>query len=347
MAVRDIASIDGALATIFENEVAPQVNRAVVALQFLPCIPADGKNISWDVKFGTATPTTAAIADGATVTTFNVDDKIPATLQYTTYHDAFTINGRASAMAAAAGNPAQLGNLFRDDLRDSVNRVSRAIGNDFYLGTGASNKMLGILDATAGGIIDSGSYAGISRGTYAQWKGNVVDAATNGLSFTLIRDLIRLIYTASGRKPDFFLCDPTQHEKLGLLFGANRRYVDQIRVRGELIKLDGGYNVLEFDGAPVIEDVLCPAQTFVAGNSTEMRMRYLPQPTAEQMQAAEGMVPLMGTSEFQFGVGAIKMMGRIVRLAKVGDAENFAIYIYPQVQVRSPNTAGFIKNLAA
>lgn len=347
MAVRDITSIDGALATIFENEVAPQINRAVVALQFLPCVPADGKNISWDVKFGTATPTTAAIADGATVTTFNADDKVPATLQYTTYHDAFTINGRASAMAAAAGNPAQLSNIFRDDLRDSVNRLASAIGKDFYLGTGASNKMLGILDSTAGGIIDTGTYAGIARGTYAQWKGNVVGAGGAALSFTLIRDLIRTIYVASGRKPDFFLCDPVQHEKLGLLFGANRRYVDQVRVRGEMIKLDGGYNVLEFDGAPVIEDVLCPAQKLVAGNSTEMRMRYLPQPTPEQMQQSEGMVPLAGTPEFQFGVGAIKLMGRIVRLAKVGDAENFVIYVYPQVQVRSPNTCGFLDSLQA
>lgn len=348
MANRDFASIDSALATIFENEVANQINRAVVSLQVLPSIVADGKNISWDVKFGTATPTTAPIADGAAVTTFNADTKVPAVLPFTTYHDAFLVTGRAEAASRAAGNPTQLKTLFRDELNDCVNRLASAIGKDFYLGTGASNQMMGIMDSTAGAIIDSGTYATLSRGTYSQWKGNVVDAATAALDFTKIRDLRRLIYTASGKKPDLFICDPSQHEKLGLLFGAQRRYLDTVRIGGRSpIVLDGGYNVLEFDGVPVIEDIQAPAQTFIALNSREVRMRYLPQPGAETYQGSVGDVGLSGTGEEQFGVNAIKLMGRLKRLADDGDAAKFQLIVYPQPQARTPCACGFIKNLAA
>jgi len=345
MAARDFSSIDSALATIFENEVASQINRAVVSFQVIPSIPADGKNVSWDAKFGTATPTTAPIGDGTAVTVFNADTKVPATLQYTTYHDAFTVTGRAAAASAAAGNPSQLSNLFRDELTDSVNRLSSALGHDFYLGTGASNQIMGLMDSTAGGIIDSGTYANISRSSQTQWKGNVVDAASSSLSFTLIRDLIRKIYVACGRKPDLFVCDPTQHEKLGLLYGAQRRYVDQVRIQGQTIKLDGGYNLLEIDGNPVVEDVQCPSGVFAGLNTREVRWRYLPQPSPEQMQGSMGEVGLQGTPEMQFGVGAVKLMGRLKRLADTGDAANFQLIVYPQVQVRSPNTCGQIINL--
>lgn len=346
MSNRDFASIDAALATIFENEVANQINRAVVPMQVIPSIVADGKNVTWDAKFGTATPTTAAIADGAAVTTFNADTKTPATLNFTTYHDAFVVTGRAEAASRASGNPTQLSMLFRDELTDCSNRLASAIGKDFYLGTGTSNAMLGIMDATSGGIIDSGTYAGISRGSQTQWKGTVVDAASGTLSFTFIRDLRRLIYVASGKKPDLYICDPTQHEKLGILYGAQRRYVDSVRIRGQAITLDGGYNVLEFDGTPVIEDILAPANTFIALNSREVRMRYLPQPGADSNQGSVGDVPILGTGEEQFGLAAVKMMGRLKRLADDGDSAKFQLIVYPQVQVRTPNACGFIKNLA-
>lgn len=345
MGNRDFSSIDGALASVWENDVANQINRAVVALQLLPCMQTEGKNVTWDVRVGTATPTTAAIADGADVSTYNVDTKVAATLNVTTYHDAFTVTGLALAAAQASGNPMQLQNLFRDEMTDSIQRLASAIGTDFYVGTGSSNKMLGILDSTAGGIIDTGTYANVSRGTYAQWKGNVVDAATGALSFTNIRDLRRKIYTASGRRVDLYITDPVQHEKLGLLYGAYRRYVDTVTVRGQSIKLDGGYQVLEMDGVPVIEDVLCPAQTFIGLNTSEVRMRYLP-PVNAAITGAMGDVPLAGTAEEQYGVGAVKLMGRINPLARTGDAYKFQVLVYVTPQVRSPNTCGYIKNLA-
>ena len=41
-----------------------------------------------------------------------------------------------------------------------------------------------------------------------------------------------------------------------------------------------------------------------------------------------------------------KFTARIQQLAITGDAFKFALYCYPQLQVRRPNACGFLKNLA-
>jgi len=345
MATRDFASIDATLATLFEDAVANQINRSVVLAQLLDVGPGSGKNIQWSVRTGTATPTTAVIADGVDVTTFNRDAKQPAVLQFGTYHDAFSITGKAMAAARAANNPIELAALVADELGDSVERIARAISADVYTGTGALDTIHGLLDATVPAIGATGTYAGIDRSVVTQFQGNEVDALAASLSFNLIRQLRRVIYTASGERPDLFICDPVQHEKFGLLFQSERRYMDEIRMRGQSIRLDGGYQVLEFDGIPVIEDVQCPAGTFLALNTRHVKMKQLAD-SADAMNYAMGMIGLSGTPEEQYGTANTKLTARIQKLAVTGDAHKFALYLYPQLQVKRPNSCGFITNLA-
>lgn len=346
MALITQAVINTALATLFEDEVANQINRAVVLAQILDVRPGTGKNISWIVRTGTATPTGAVIADGADVSVYNNDTKAPATLNFGTYHDAFSITGKAMASARAAGNPRELAALLMDEMGDSVERLARAIASDVYLGTGATDYIHGLLDSTVPAIGDTGTYAGIVRGSVAQWKGNVLDAASAGLSFPLLRQLRRTIYTACGRKPDLYICDPIQHEKLGLLYQGERRYIQDVRTAMGTIKLDGGYQVLEFDGVPVVEDSTCPASTFVALNTRAVHLTQLTD-APEVMARSMGSVQLAGTPEEQLGAGKMKLSARIQPLALTGDAFKFALYCYPQVVVKSPNTCGYIENLAA
>src|SRR5688500_2488261 len=118
MAVVNYASLSAALATLFEDDVSSQINRAVVLAQVLEVVPGTGKNITWAIRHGSATG--ATIADGADVSVFNNDTKAPATLDFGTYHDAFSITGKILAAARAAGNPRQLASLFVDELGDST-----------------------------------------------------------------------------------------------------------------------------------------------------------------------------------------------------------------------------------
>ena len=100
------ALIANALTQRFMDRIASTINRTVLLAQIAPVKNdrGQGQNVQWDAKFGTSVGT--AIADGADVSTFNNDDKVPAVLQFAVMHDAFKLTGLARAVAAAAGNPA-------------------------------------------------------------------------------------------------------------------------------------------------------------------------------------------------------------------------------------------------
>ena len=349
MAAVDFASIESALATIFYDDITNTINRAVVLGQVLNVKPGTGKNIQWTIRHGVATPTTAVIADGADVTVFNNDTKIPAVLQFGTYHDAFSITGKAMAAARSAGNPAELAALLVDELGDSIERLARAIGSDVYVGTGATDNIHGLFSSLGSGTVDAigatGVYAGVDRSSVATWQGNVVDAGTAPLTFALIRQLRREIYEASGERPDLFICDAAQHEALGLLYQSERRYTDSVRRNdGAVIKLDGGYQVLEFDGIAVIEDQQHPSGKFTALNTRHVYLTQLAD-SPDALNRAMGSVGLAGTPEEQFGEQRMKLSARLQPLAIGGDAFKFQLINYPNVVVRRPNACGFITNL--
>lgn len=345
MSAVDLAAIANSLATIFEDQIAMQINRAVVLTQLLPIKPGDGKNLSWIARVGTATPATAVIADGADVTTYNSDTKVPATLDYGTYHDAFSITGKARAAAAAAGNPMELENLYGEEIEESVQRLASAIGVDLYTGDGSTDTIMG-LTATSGPLDTTGTYANISRVTYSQWASNELanGGVPRALTFSLMRQMRRTIYTASGMRPDLIVCDPVTHEKYGELFGADRRYIQDVRLRGEVIKLDGGYQVLEFDGIPVVEDINCPAGKMLFLNTSQLAIRPLPH-APDAINQSPGMIPLHGTPEEQYGPDRGGLMARINPLAVTGDAYKFQLITYPQLQCRRCNAHGAIVDL--
>lgn len=354
MATVAFSTIEATLADLFFDDVANQINRSVVLAQVLDVRPGTGKNIQWSARTGTATPSTAVIADGADVSTFNNDTKSPAVLQYGTYHDAFAITGKAMAAARAAGNPAELAALMVDELGDSVERLARAVANDVYVGTGATDNMHGLYSSLGAGTVDAigdtGIYAGINRASVAQWQSNVIDAGLADFSsnaFTLMRQLRRSIYVSSGERPDIFITDPVQHERLGLAYQAERRYTDTVRRNdGSVIKLDGGYQVLEFDGISVIEDVLHPVQKVTALNSRHVFLTQLAD-SQDALNRAMGTVRLAGTPEEQFGQQQTGLYARIQPLAITGDAFKYQLILYPNVVVKRPNACGVITNLAA
>ena len=344
MADVTFALLTDSLLKRFASRVTSQINRATVLPQLIPSLPNTGQVIQWDVRFGTATG--SVIADGADVSVFNNDDKIPAILQYGTYNDAFAVTGKVLAAARVAGNPEQLMNLFLDELDNSAERLAKIVSQDIWIGSGAADTIHGLL-ATAGGLLDTGVYAGIDRAVRTQWQGNVLanGGIARPLSLALMREMRRTIYVASGLKPDLIVCDPAQHEEYGKLLATERRYVDEVRLRGNTIRLDGGYQVLEFDGIPVIEDVDCPAGNMVFLNSRHVFMgQMLDQ--ANEVNQSRMLSRLQGTEEEQFGRGDLGLSARINRLAKTGDKEKFQLIMYPQICVKRPNATGVIADLA-
>jgi hypothetical protein len=340
------SDIAATLATIFEDQIVSQINRATVLLQVLPVGDGTtGQNIKWSARFGTAVG--GARAEGDDVGTLNNDPKIPATLEYGTYDDAFGITGKAMAAARAARNPADLANLFVEELGDCVERLAKGIAQDLYTGSGAANFIHGLV-ATAGGVMNTGTYATIERSAHTQWQGTVMSngAVGRALSFDLMREMRRRIYNASGIKPDLIVTTPEIHEKYGKLFGQQRRYVQEITLRGSTIKLDGGYQMLEFDGIPVLEDVDCVSGDMVFLTTRFVRVLQLPDGTNEANQSM-GMIGLAGTEEEQLGMPSRKLRARINPLGRNGDLYRFQLICYPQLQVKRPNACGVITDINA
>lgn len=341
-----MAQIAASLTTIFEDQITSQINRATVLLQVLPVGPGTtGKNISWNARFGSSVG--GARAEGADVATLNNDDKVPATLEFGTYDDAFGVTGKAMAAARAARNPEELANLFVDELGDCVERLAKGIAIDLYTGSGAANFIMGLI-ATGGGIMNTGVYAGIDRAVKTQWQGTVMANGGVGraLTFDLMREMRRRIYQASGLKPDLIITTAELHEKYGKLFGQQRRYITEIRLRGNMIALDGGYQVLEFDGIPVLEDVDCVANNMLFLNTRYVRVLQLPD-QADNVNNSMAMIGLAGTPEEQLGAPSAKLTARINPLGRAGDTYKFQLICYPQLQVRRPNSCGVIKDLDA
>lgn len=348
----NVSRIASALATLFQDRIIAQMNRSVVLAQLIPHAPALGQNLTWDVEFeNSGASTNSALTEGATVSVFGDDDVVPAVLQWGNYSESISLTGKARAIARAAGSPSELEDLFGQKLERAIRRLTKNLARDLYVGPGTSERILGLFGGstltTGSPLAATGTYAGIVRGTYAAWAGNVNSngGAQRPLDVPLMRDMRRSIYDACGEMPDLIVCDSFQHEQYGLTFGSERRYLQDVYLRGQKITLDGGYKALEFDGIPVIMDVNAPAGTMTFLNTNYVKFRQVPD-AADDVNKSMGLVGLHGTSEEQFKSGETRMFARINPLARVGDAYNFQLILYPQLQVERCNANGLITDLA-
>lgn len=353
MAVRSASDIAGALSTIFEDKVIAQTNRSVVGLKLLPVDLDGGKQLYWDVSFKNASESaTSYQTDGTDISTYNTDDKVPANLGWGIYtKEAFGVTGLARATARSNASPMGLADLYGVELMDATARLCKNMARDMWIAAGSGGAVLGLYGGatlqSAAPLSAAGTYANINRSTYAEWKGNVLanGGVARPLSFQLMRDMRRTIYDACGEMPDLIVCDSFQHEKYGMLFGDNRRYVQDINLRGQKFTLDAGYKALEFDGIPIVCDVNAPAGSMTFLNTNYVRLVQQPD-GADDVNQSKGLMRLAGTSEEQLGPGNTSLFTRINPLAITGDAYKFQLCTYWQVQVKRCNAQGVLSDLA-
>jgi hypothetical protein len=158
-------------------------------------------------------------------------------------------------------------------------------------------------------IADTGIYAGIDRGTYTWWKAYVNDngGTPRNLSEALIRDVKSTIEGRGGRVTAIY-AGSTQWYKYGDLLRSERRQ----QTPGQLT---GGYQTLDFEGAPMIKVPGYPAA----------RVDFLDE---EQLE-------YVVLTDF-----AAKPM------AKVKDSDVIWITHYSQLVYRNPYRAGSLQDLA-
>jgi hypothetical protein len=348
MSMLDYAGVASRLGINVQEEVINQINRSVVLQAFIDVVPASNKAVTWDVKVGTGIGSVKA--DGADLSSgdFQSDTKVQASLNFGCYQDAFMIGGLARAVSRVTNNPSGLRDVFMDELSDCAERVGKLINQDLYTGAATSPmEITGLTDGSTGGALgSSGSYAGLDRSTYPQWAATRL--ANGGiervLSKVLMRQMRQSIYEASGEKPDLIICDAFQHRAYGELSDQKRQFTDMIRMRGQEIKLDVGYNLLEFDGVPVVEDVDAPEGTMMFLNTRQMRIVQVAD-TSDDQNGGKGFTLASGTPEEQLGPAKRKLSLRLNPLAKLGDHIKFQLIGYIQLQLKRPNAMGQIVDL--
>ncbi len=351
----NLAAITDALPTLLQDKIIPQMNRSAPELQLIPFMAGSTKNMSWDVEFKNASESSnSALTEGATVSTYGDDDVVPATLNWCDYSESIAVTGKAMASARGSaggkGGASELQDLWVHKTLGAVRRLAKNLGRDFWVGPGSGNRMLGLYGGTtltsASPLSNAGIYAGVNRSNYSDWEGNVLlnGGVTRPLTFDLMRAMRKAIYDACGEMPDLIMCDSSQHEAYGKLFGDNRRYVQEITVRGQKIVLDGGYKALEFDGIPIIASVNHPAGYMSWLNTNYVKMRALDDMPTEANRSPR-MVQLQAMPEEQLQSGACPFRARLNPLAVVGDTYPVQMILYPQIQVEKCNALGCLGDL--
>lgn len=142
------------------------------------------------------------------------------------------------------------------------------LSTSFLVNTGTYN-----LDPVGLGKVISKTLTlqGLDVATYPWWKATVMTGASAGtpeaISDARIRALIDRVDIVSGKKVEWLGTTHGVRAAYEAVLTANKRYVNPM-------KLEGGYEALEFDGMPMIVDRYKDAHTIWAGNWSDIGIYY-------------------------------------------------------------------------
>ncbi|GAC1576971.1 MAG: hypothetical protein NVS3B7_10100 [Candidatus Elarobacter sp.] len=347
MALQDLATnLNAALSQLYAPKVIRAFNRISILSAMLPKAPGRGKNVAWDVYV--SGNSAASYTDGADVATYDVDTPLPATLSWGLYRQSFQISGLAQAAAASSyGSADELIALIDTSASNSAMKLVSTVNADLFTGSGA-NAITGLSTALAA----TGTYAGIAKGTYAEWAGNVY--ANGGVARNLTKDLMDQteagIYTASSLTPDCIVASPGVVRKFESLFDQMNRVIlaggevstVQRNVGSGAVLPDAvGWTGLSYKGIPVYRDRNCPTGTMYMLNRSMIQLQYLPQPSVNTAAIAQDRL-MQGLPD----TNMVGLAARLEAMAKTGDADKFTMKIYLQLAVLRPNTCGVIQDIS-
>lgn len=358
MATLSLSDLSDALSQLFQPNITNQINLVAVGLNLIPTVNGGGKNAAWTAKF-TGRSNAAGYTEGADMVGGDFDSELreDAVLPWGQYRKGAQVSGLAQAAASSNMQPGSvldegMADVFDDEIGDAVDRMALGLGTDIYAGDGsASNPLIGLEAAVA----SSGTYATIDPGTFTEHVSVAQSVPLATLSFAKVRALLTAIYKACGKKPDFMLTDPDTFDAIGDLFGDNRRWLQEVTLsdgtRGgrRTIKLEGGFDVLEFDGIPIARDNLCTTSTLYALNSRHVALKQLPaykSPMTQErfldlVEAITGeRLPDAALGEFMAAAG--QLTPYVEMLGKTGDSDKAQVKSYSQLCLTRRNAHGKI-----
>jgi len=171
MAVSTLSAISSALSLIFDSKLARQWNRSARTLSLLQCKPGNGKSVNWDASTG-GVQVAATHTEGYDIqsTEFLMDPKVPMTLSWGLYRNAFGLSEHMLECAIQSKDSAeQLMQLLEESVYESIAALAYKLNTDLFTGNGTSNALCGLDYA----LLTTGTYATQVVDTYTSLKANV------------------------------------------------------------------------------------------------------------------------------------------------------------------------------
>ena len=341
-----LTNVANALSQRFTARLARQFNRMAVLGGALPSQAGFGKNIAWDTEFSGATAGSYAEGTDVQAGELNVDTLVPATLSWPHYRSAFQVSETEfDAAATSQGSADAILRLFEERVMSNSMKLASVINQDLWAGTGTDGSGNPNFVGFTGGALDaSGLYANVDRGTYAEWKGNVL--ANGGISRSLTVDLIEQgdqnIFNNSGLRPTLLVCSSGVFRKYKGLFESVRR----VEGEGPIQHYDTSTSMLFWNGIPVLRDKDAPSGTMLMLNTNMIKKVYLPNSDMSKQDVFK-----VVEREGQGGNGDgennnLTVPFKIVPLAKQGDSLKFMIKVVMGLKVERPNSCALIKDIA-
>lgn len=323
------------LAQNYAGDLVRQINRRSVLLQMLAKEPDEGKNVAWAPEKSGALA--ESFTEGADAANFGSDGQASAILPWSMYRSNFHVSGLAQATSRTSRTPVGNIDLWARNMVNSAAALATKINADLYAGAGAPD-LVGLGEAI-GSV--SNTYATIDRTTNAYWRPYVVAPGVDtAITFDQIRTDMAEIYKQCGERPNVGFCSPAVYKTVAGLFDPQKLYLMETAAQSK-IQLEGGSQMLKFDGLYLIEDKDATEKQIFYINTDHLQVKYLP--IGEQ---GMGMGDESLDMDINDGVMELPLGLRMEMLAKNGDSDRAQMKVYLQLKCDRPNSCGVRKDIS-
>jgi len=341
MALESLSAVTNALGQRLSPKLYTLWNRQAVAANLIEAQAGAGPNAAWDIESANSTvPDTVAEGSDLQAAEMQSDLNDAAKLGWADYRTGFNITQRALDAAASSGGitAEQLVDLFDERAMAKAAALISKINKDIYLGNGTSTgssqpNLVGLF----GGATDAtGTYAGLSRSTYADFVGSVLanGGTPRALTLALMATAEQNVFVNCGEPPTHILCSPGVFRKYETLFTNVQRLATD--GRGPLT-FSAGATSLFYKGIPLIRDKDCPAGKLIMINANYVKMKFLPRAGQTKDAVYSEMRTLVGKANAPDTLTATTIPYRIELLGKTGSSYKAMLYTTIQLVVTKPN----------
>lgn len=304
-------------------------------------VKGSGKACIFDAEFGVnAAINLAENADVNYGTDGYADQRVQAVLGWAQYANVIQITNRARATSSLNSNPSDLANLLGRNISNACASIGKTLDTDCFTGSGAANYIAGLYPSSAGAVGTTGTYAGLDRSTYTNFKAvNTQPSAGTALTTDYLDQVRTSVIVASGEEPDLLVCSPNMLRVLRSFWNQSgyRRWMpgQSNELVNELDPIFGmevisDINISESDGYGKLYML----------NSNHVRFEYL----EPELDEGDQIIPLL-ESKGQ-GFEPVYLPLHVQKLSRQGAYSRWLMSINGQLVVDRPNSCAYIGNLS-